>query len=131
MIGFHRPQCSSRTTTAENPKHYEHPSGVETIQVNRCMTFCAGSAFKYILRYEDKSNPPEDLRKARWYTADVEEFDDPIWISDAHRARAVPLLEKMLEHETNDFRYLFFTAVLELDIDNMIDAIEQARESIA
>lgn len=131
MFGFHRPDCPHRTVSAENPKHYEHASGVETIQVSRCMTYTAGSAFKYMMRYEDKSDPPEDLRKSRWYVGDVAEYDDPIWISLTHQVKGVPLLEKMLAYEDNMFRRTFFSAILYPDIEAMAAAVEAARDSLA
>lgn len=54
------------------PAHYNmHPSGVECIQVNEHMSFCLGSAFKYIWRAGLKGGSVEkqieDLRKARRY----------------------------------------------------------------
>lgn len=132
MIGFHHADCSDRTeVTPENPRHYDHPSGIETIRVNRCMTFAAGSAFKYMLRYESKANPPEDLRKARWYVADMDRYQDRIWIDHEHKELGRPLLEQMAEVETNPYRRRFFEAILELDVDAMADAIEDARETVA
>lgn len=131
MIGFHHADCTERgEATAENPKHYEHPSGVETIRVNRCMTFTAGSAFKYMLRYEAKFDPPEDLRKARWYLADIEAYADPIWISPIHRSTGANLLQEMIWSETNDFRRRFFRAVLDDDLSAMAQAVEDARCSV-
>ena len=128
MIGFHHVDCGTLSeVTPENPKHYDHPSGIETIRVNRCMTFAAGSAFKYMLRYEAKANPPEDLRKARWYVADMAIYEDRIWIDLEHKNMARPLLVRMLESETNPYRARFLEAVLELDVDAMADAIEDAR----
>lgn len=132
MLGFHHADCTARgdESTAENPKHYQHPSGVAAIDVERCMTFSAGSAFKYMVRYEAKANPPEDLRKCRWYLADLEAYDDPIWISGSRRAIATPLLRRMLQFETNEFRRRFFESVLDLDIGAMASAVEDARESV-
>lgn len=51
-----------------HPKHYtSHPSGIECIDVTKHMDFCIGNAMKYLWRYEDKTNPIEDLKKAIWY----------------------------------------------------------------
>lgn len=51
-----------------HPPHYtKHPSGIEAIQVTEHMNFCRGNAVKYIWRADEKGNPLEDLRKARWY----------------------------------------------------------------
>lgn len=53
----------------DHPKHYtSHPSGVEAIELCEHMSFCLGSAFKYIFRRNDKHDEPlTDLRKALWY----------------------------------------------------------------
>jgi len=133
MVGFHSAGCVQMTGTdpVSRPRHYLHPSGVETIRVNRCMTFCAGSAFKYMLRYEDKTNPPEDLKKARWYVADMIANDDPIWINVGCRNEGVPLLDTMLDRETNPHRARFFTAILDLDVESMAAAVDDAREALA
>lgn len=132
MIDFHHVDCSDRgDATAENPKHYSHPSGVETIRVNRRMTFAAGSAFKYMLRYETKFNPPEDLRKARWYVEDVILYDDPLWLSEAKELEARPLLRRMRDFEANEYRASFFSAILARDLPDLAAAVDSARRSIA
>lgn len=58
------------STTKEmvnHPKHYNGPSGVECIDVISWMPFALGSFVKYLWRYQDKDNPPQDLKKARFY----------------------------------------------------------------
>lgn len=51
-----------------HPPHYNnHPSGVECIQVTQYMNFCIGNAMKYLWRVDDKGDPIENLKKARWY----------------------------------------------------------------
>jgi hypothetical protein len=50
-----------------HPNHYtSHPSGVECIDVTKHMTFCLGSATKYIWRADLKHDDGgiQDLRKA-------------------------------------------------------------------
>ncbi len=55
------------TDMVNHPPHYtKHPSGVEAIQITEHMSFCLGSAMKYLWRYEDKGGV-EDLKKAVWY----------------------------------------------------------------
>lgn len=53
-----------------HPSHYNQGS-LEVIRVIEdwgfAEDFCAGNAIKYISRYKHKSNPVEDLKKARWY----------------------------------------------------------------
>jgi len=54
--------------TVNHPPHYTaHPSGVECITISEHMNFCIGNAIKYLWRADSKSNPVEDLEKARWY----------------------------------------------------------------
>ena len=52
--------------TVNHPGHYQHPSGVECIDVVEHMNFNLGNAMKYIWRHENKGGI-EDLRKAIWY----------------------------------------------------------------
>ena len=53
------------TDFVNNPAHYtNHPSGVECIEITEHMSFCVGSAMKYLWRHEHKGKPVEDLRKA-------------------------------------------------------------------
>ncbi len=53
----------------DNATHLtSHPSGIEFIEVAEEMSFNAGSALKYLWRYELKDAPVEDLQKAIWYT---------------------------------------------------------------
>ena len=48
------------------PAHYTQRA-CECIEITEHMTFCRGSAMKYLWRAGDKDNELEDLRKARWY----------------------------------------------------------------
>ena len=50
-----------------HPQHYQHPSGVECIQITEHMSFLMGNAIKYIWRADHKGSPINDLRKAIWY----------------------------------------------------------------
>ena len=51
-----------------HPSHYtSHPSGVECITITEHMNFCRGNAIKYIWRADEKGDPIENLKKARWY----------------------------------------------------------------
>ncbi len=52
---------------AINPKHYEHPSGIDCILITEHMNFCIGNAIKYLWRAGRKGEMLEDLKKARWY----------------------------------------------------------------
>lgn len=51
-----------------HPPHYtSHPSGVECIDITEHLNFCIGNAVKYLWRVDDKGDPIENLRKARFY----------------------------------------------------------------
>lgn len=130
MIGFHRPECEHRTADAINPKHYEHASGIETIRINRCMTFDVGNAFKYVLRAGQKDAIEQDLKKARWYFQDALDNDDPIWISLRHKEIGEPLLDTVLEHEIGS-RYAIFDSIRDLDLVLAATFLDEWREEIA
>lgn len=58
-----------------NPSHYAS-GGVECIEAIKAsmspeafLGYLKGNVQKYILRYEKKANPVEDLKKAQWYLA--------------------------------------------------------------
>jgi hypothetical protein len=54
-----------------HPPHYTgHPSGIEQIEVSRHMSFCLGSAWKYLFRRDGKGAPLQDLEKSIWYCRD-------------------------------------------------------------
>jgi hypothetical protein len=51
-----------------HPDWYQHPSGVECIDIVQHYSFNIGNAIKYLWRAGLKdADPTEDLRKARWY----------------------------------------------------------------
>jgi hypothetical protein len=53
----------------DHPNHYQHPSGVEAIQVCEWENFNVGNALKYLFRAGRKEGEPsvDDLQKASWY----------------------------------------------------------------
>jgi len=54
-----------------HPAHYtSHPSGIETIEITRHLSFNLGNSIKYILRSPYKGKAIEDLQKAVWYLND-------------------------------------------------------------
>lgn len=72
-----------------HPSHYGAARfGVECIAFTRLMPFCAGNAFKYVFRCEDKDNCVQDLEKARVYWG---------WAFEANQAVALPGLRRELE----------------------------------
>ena len=51
----------------DHPNHYQHPSGVEAIDVCEHLGFNLGNAYKYLSRAGKKGDAATDLRKAAWY----------------------------------------------------------------
>lgn len=56
----------------DHPAHYQHPSGVECIDIVRHMSLNLGNAVKYLWRAGKKGCAATDLRKAAWYLRDGE-----------------------------------------------------------
>ena len=50
-----------------HPPHYQHPSGIECIDITEHLNFCLGNAIKYIWRCDSNGQPIQDLRKAVAY----------------------------------------------------------------
>lgn len=50
-----------------HPPHYQHPSGVECIEIVEHLGFCLGNAIKYLFRAGKKDVSVQDLKKAAWY----------------------------------------------------------------
>lgn len=59
-------ETADQDDMVNHPPHYNHPSGIECIQITECLSFTLGNAVKYIWRHDAK-NGDEDLAKARWY----------------------------------------------------------------
>lgn len=53
----------------DRPTHYQHPSGIEVIDITRHESFLRGNVLKYVLRAPYKNNELEDLKKAAKYLA--------------------------------------------------------------
>jgi hypothetical protein len=53
------------------PTHYRsHESGIEAIEVTRCLIGDLSNAWKYAMRYDCKGTPKKDLLKLCWYLKD-------------------------------------------------------------
>lgn len=64
------------------PTHYQHPSGIEVIEITRHESFLRGNVLKYVLRAPYKGNELEDLKKAAKYLAwEIERVENAV--SDA------------------------------------------------
>ena len=54
-------------SSVDHPEHYQHPSGVECIDVAEHFNFNLGNVLKYVWRAGRKGDVIEDLEKAEWY----------------------------------------------------------------
>ena len=92
------PEASARKIPAadendmvNHPQHYNsHPSGVEVIELVRYLPFSLGNAMKYLLRYQSKGSPLQDLDKATWYLKDF--LDNPQLLPSKHFLSSQPNL---------------------------------------
>ena len=61
-------RCRGDEANIDSPPHYtSHESGIECIQVTEHMNFCLGNVVKYVWRVDQKGDPIENLKKARFY----------------------------------------------------------------
>lgn len=117
-----------------HPPHYnQHPSGIECIEIVRELPHCLGSATKYVWRYEDKSDPIEDLDKALWYLNDVLGHDSagvpPTTPKFQDRINKVIRVERKI----NPMRALYFSHLLipgKSNIPVMMEFIEDMKAEI-
>lgn len=66
------------------PAHYQHPSGIEVIQITRYESFLRGNILKYVLRAPYKGHELQDLKKAAQYLEwEIERIERGIEVSDA------------------------------------------------
>lgn len=50
-----------------HPSHYQHPSGIEVIEITKHESFLRGNIVKYVLRAPFKGSELQDLKKAQQY----------------------------------------------------------------
>jgi|688.fasta_scaffold228018_3 hypothetical protein len=105
----------------EHPAHYQHPSGVEAIDICEHLGFNLGNAYKYLARAGKKGDAATDLRKAAWYLRrEADRFDkagrgaDKITVHQDHREMA----RKVLVHGADTMACRRFLVAL---IDGTID----------
>lgn len=110
------------TTDPINPAHYKtHPSGIECIEVTRHCPFDMGNAIKYIWRFTDKAGI-EDLRKARWYLADILKTGQSSY--PPHKARQ--LLREVVAADDQVRRPALLALIADGQLSAVIDIIDMA-----
>lgn len=61
------------------PTHYQHPSGIEVIEITRHESFLRGNVLKYVMRAPYKGNELEDLKKAAKYLSwEIERVENAV-----------------------------------------------------
>lgn len=127
--------------------HYNnHPSGVEAIEVCRCLNFNVGNAFKYVYRRGDKlesgMTPAEvvqkDLDKALWYIRDEHNFcvDVPV-VGYGAVGKGSVALQRVCDKEPSKAAYEAYKAFAALgdtytpaDYANALEALYMALEAL-
>jgi len=89
----------SKNDPVKQPAHYEHPSGIEVIQITRHESFLRGNILKYVLRAPYKGSELQDLEKAAVY---LQWEIERIRACEANEEFAMPELE-FPEEEDHDF----------------------------
>ncbi len=95
-----------------HPSHYtSHPSGVETLEVTRQLSFDCGNAVKYVWRRGDKGTLLQDLRKAAFYLNDALRNSQ---LSMGVPAPAAHILDQVATVEPDPLAAKFYRAVAEM-----------------
>jgi hypothetical protein len=88
-----------------HPPHYNgHASGIECIEMTRCMYPDLANAFKYVFRAGKKGDILEDLKKALWYLNDELDRGGSIivrFVDEESRIKFKDNLNKITFHSIN------------------------------
>lgn len=107
------------------PKHYNtDPSGIECIELTRCLSFEAGNALKYIWRTGKKDDELQELKKAQWYVNDLFEHDVPIAIEGFGDTIEFETKVKKVLSTWSGWKYVFLNALYWNDKVEMKRAID-------
>lgn len=136
--GVHKTGCPLAPTVVllnaefdviSKPRHYNvHPSGVECIEITRCMTFMGGNAFKYVFRDEEK-NGAQDLSKSIQYLLWCIEHADLIWLP-WKKYEGLTLLNRVVEAETDHNRIQFYEAMMTVRRDIALNAVIRLADQV-
>ena len=80
------------TDNINHPQHYQHPSGIECIDITEHMNFCLGNAIKYIWRCETERI---NTTKSASSTSPVPQTNPALFSSKAE-ARVADFREQMI-----------------------------------
>jgi len=121
---------SEETQTKEydivnKPKHYNSdPSGVQCIELTRCLSSDAANALKYIWRDGKKDEILQERKKAQWYVNDLIEYDVPIAIEGLGDTIEFEDKVKKVLATWSGWKYIFLNALYWNDKQEMKRAID-------
>lgn len=114
-----------------HPQHYISPNGFEVIDVIEAFTSGlggieatdTGNIIKYILRWDKKGKPVEDLEKAQWYLNHLidrvkrkeEEKMATITINVKEAPKPTPTIDDMMQMDDKEFEQ----AMNEMELDDL------------
>lgn len=122
--------CDCEENTQEydvvnKPKHYNSdPSGVQCIELTRCLSSDAANALKYIWRDGKKDEILQERKKAQWYVNDLIEYDVPIAIEGLGDTIEFEDKVKKVLSTWSGWKYIFLNALYWNDKQEMKRAID-------
>lgn len=113
-----------------HPPHYtSHPSGVESIEVARYMSFNVGNAWKYLMRAEHKGTRDSDMKKAEWYLKDELKEGEPL--PRRFTINVTRFFFKVVAAETNERIKYIFNCLYEYQEHGNTNALRRASNTLS
>lgn len=119
-----------------HPSHYTKNSitvKYEPYDFLRYLNFTLGSACKYLIRYNDKGNPVEDLYKAAWYLEkEKTDMQDSLIISSNDYIVPINVPEEIFYPFINKFKFLgiLFEKKQGYSINSIMNCLDKVYEKI-
>lgn len=119
-----------------HPSHYTKNSitvKYEPYAFLRYLNFTLGSACKYLIRYNDKGNPVEDLYKAAWYLEEEKtDMQDSLIISSNDYIVPINVPEEIFYPFINKFKFLgiLFEKKQGYSINSIMNCLDKVYEKI-
>lgn len=119
-----------------HPSHYTKNSitvKYEPYDFLRYLNFTLGSACKYLIRYNDKGNPVEDLYKAAWYLEkEKTDMQDTIMVNDNDYIITLEVPEEIFYPFTYKFKFLgiLFEKKQGYSINSIMNCLDKVYEKI-
>lgn len=125
-----------KNDVVNHPSHYTKNSitvKYEPYDFLRYLNFTLGSACKYLIRYNDKGNPVEDLYKAAWYLEkEKTDMQDSIIISNNDYIVSLDVPEEIFYPFTYKFKFLgiLFEKKQGYSINSITNCLDKVYEKI-